>query len=57
MGYKVGEDIKQTLLLPASRLEDYVPKDNICREIDAFTEWLDMTTLGYKYTECCGVFS
>jgi transposase len=51
MGYKVGEDRKQPLLLPAS-LEDYVPKDHICRVIYAFTEQLDMTALGYKYAEC-----
>ena len=51
MGYKVGEDKKQPLLLPAS-LDDYVPKDHICRVICAFTEQLDMAALGYKYAEC-----
>jgi len=51
MGYKIGEDKKQPLLLPAS-LDDYVPKDHICRVICAFTEQLDMAALGYKYAEC-----
>jgi len=51
MGYKVGEDKKQPLLLPAS-LDDYVPNDHICRVIYAFTEQLDMAALGYKYSEC-----
>ena len=51
MCYKVGEDKKQPLLLPAS-LDDYVPKDHICRVIYAFTEQLDMAALGYKYAEC-----
>ena len=51
MGYKVGEDKKQPLLLPAS-MDEYVPKDHICRVICAFTERLDMAALGYKYAEC-----
>jgi len=51
MGYKVGEDKKQPLLLPAS-LDDYVPKDHICRLIFAFTERLDMAALKYKYAKC-----
>ena len=51
MGYKVGVDKKQPALLPAS-LDDYVPEDHICRVISAFTEQLDMATLGYKYAKC-----
>ena len=51
MGYKTGVDKKQLSLLPAS-LEDYVPEDHICRFINAFTEQLEMTALGYKYAEC-----
>ena len=51
MGYKVGEDKRQPLLLPAS-LDDYVPKDHICRLIFAFTERLDMAALEYKHAKC-----
>ena len=51
MGYKVGADKRQLLLLPVS-LEEYVPEDHICRVIYAFTKMLDMTALGYKYSEC-----
>ena len=51
MGYKIGVDKKQFVLLPAS-LDDYVPEYHICRLIYAFTERLDMATLGYKYAEC-----
>ena len=51
MPYKFGVDRKQPALLPAS-LDDYVPKDHICRLIYAFTEQLDMAALGYKYAEC-----
>jgi transposase len=51
MSYKIGEDKKQPLLLPAS-LDEYVPKDHICRVICAFTEQLDMAGLAYKYAEC-----
>ena len=51
MGYKEGIDRKQLLLLPAS-VDDYVPEYNICRLISAFTDGLDMLTLGYKYAEC-----
>ena len=51
MGYKVGIDKKQLLLFPAS-LDEYVPENHICRLIYAFTEQLDMTALGYKYSEC-----
>lgn len=51
MGYKTGVDKKQLSLLPVS-LDDYVPESHICRLIDAFTEQLDMSALGYKYAEC-----
>jgi transposase len=51
MGYKIGIDRKQLSLLPAS-LDDYVADDHICRVIYAFTEQLDMASLGYKYAEC-----
>jgi len=50
MRYKAGEDKKQISLFPAS-LDDYVPADHICRVINAFTEQLDMSALGYKYAE------
>ena len=51
MGYKVGEDKSQMLLLPVS-LNEYVAGNHICRLICAFTEQLDMTALGYKYAFC-----
>jgi len=51
MSYKVGIDKKQLSLLPAS-LDEYVAEDHICHVIYAFTEQIDMVTLGYKYAEC-----
>jgi transposase/IS5 family transposase len=51
MGYKVGVDKKQLTLLPVS-LDEYIPEDHICRVISAFTEQLDIVTLGYQYAEC-----
>jgi transposase len=51
MGYKVGVDKKQLALLPTC-MDDYVPEEHICRVINAFTEQLDMSALGYKYAEC-----
>lgn len=51
MSYKEGTDRKQLSLLPVS-LDEYVSEDHICRLINAFTEQLDMITLGYKYSEC-----
>jgi len=51
MGYKEGTDRKQLTLLPVS-LDEYVSEDHICRLISTFTEQLDMTVLGYKYSEC-----
>jgi len=50
MGYKVGEDKKQLTLLPVS-LDEYVPKDHICRLINEFTGQLDVVRLGFKYAE------
>ena len=51
MGYKIGTDRKQLTLLPVS-LDDYISEYHICRLIYAFTEQLDMWTLGFKYGEC-----
>ena len=50
MRYKIGADKYQLELLPPC-LDDYVPKDHICRVIEAFTSQLDMRELGYKYAE------
>ena len=51
MGYKIGTERKQLTLLPVS-LDDYISEYHICRLIYAFTEQLDMWTMGFKYGEC-----
>lgn len=46
MGYIVGDDRSQVLLLPA-RIEDYVAADAAVRVIDAFVDGLDLAGLGF----------
>ena len=50
MRYKSGINKNQDSFLP-SCLDDYVGEEHICRIIDAFTDTLDMTGLGFKYAE------
>jgi len=50
MSYKTGVDRKQQLLFPAT-VDEYVGAEHICRLIHAFTEQLDLISLGYKYAE------
>jgi transposase len=45
MGYIVGADRGQVFLLP-SRVEDYVAADAAARVVDAFTDGLDLASLG-----------
>jgi transposase len=54
MGYKVGKDKLQLTFLPPC-LDDYVAEDHICRVIFAFTQQLDMVSLGFKYAESSSV--
>ena len=46
MGYIVGEDRAQAFLLP-SRVEDYVASDAAVRVVEAFTDGLDLASLGF----------
>jgi len=48
MRYKSGISRNKDSFLP-SCLDDYVGEDHICRIIDAFTQSLDMNSLGFKY--------
>jgi transposase len=46
MGYIVGTDRDQAFLLP-SRVEDYVPSGAAVRVVDAFTDGLELASLGF----------
>jgi transposase len=46
MAHLVGEDRRQTLLLPEA-LDDYVGAENPVRFIDAFVDGLELTTAGF----------
>jgi len=50
MRYKSGISRAQDSFLP-SCLDDYVGEEHLCRVISAFTETLDMTELGFKYSD------
>jgi transposase len=46
MGYIVGADRDQAFLLP-SRVEDYVPADAAVRVVEAFTNGVELASLGF----------
>jgi transposase len=46
MGFVRGEDRDQGVLFPIS-LDELIPDDHPCRVIEAFVEWLDLTTQGF----------
>jgi transposase len=48
-----GDDRRQELFLP-KMIDEYVEEDNEVRFIDAFVNWLDMKTLGFKHAEPSG---
>jgi len=50
MAYIQGENREQMTLSPMC-LDDYIGADSVCRVIDAFTRSLDLTGLGFKYTD------
>jgi transposase len=45
MGFVQGEGRTQGTLFPVC-LEELIPKDHVCRVIDAFVDRLDMADLG-----------
>ena len=48
--YKTGTAREQLSLLPP-RIEDYVSPDALVRAIDAYVDTLDLTELGFRYTD------
>jgi len=48
--YKIGANRRQGMLMPPS-IEDYVSETNLVRAIDAYVDSLDMTDLGFAYTD------
>jgi len=50
MPYIQGENREQLTLTPMC-LDDYITSDSICRVIDAFVRSLDITELGFKYSQ------
>ena len=48
--YKSGTAREQISLLPP-RIEDYVSPDALVRAIDAYVDTLDLTELGFRYTD------
>ena len=51
MSYKVGAEKNQFMLIPMC-IDDYIPENHVCRVISGFTNQLDMTAKGFKYSEC-----
>jgi hypothetical protein len=47
MSYIQGEGRNQGALFPAE-LDDFVPSDHVCREIDAFVQKLVMSDFGFE---------
>jgi transposase len=50
MPYIQGKDRNQLLLEPMC-LDDFIDKNSICRVIEAYVNSLDMSALGFKYSD------